>query len=191
MKSAVTPHTQNLLELFYRALSDPEPEVQTNACFASGLLVEHSDMDLSAQYLHLLAAFRPIFEVTPDAPAARFNARDNAVGAVSRMIKKNVTALPLDQVLPVLFGALPLKHDFLENRPTFGAIFLLFNTQPQVLAPYTDKLLQIFAFVLDPSGPDMVGDEIRAQLIQLIGVLNSANPAQVQAAGLGPFVPGA
>ncbi|THH27563.1 hypothetical protein EUX98_g6632 [Antrodiella citrinella] len=191
LKGAVTPHTEALLELFYRALSDPEPEVQTNACFASGLLVEHSGMDLSPQYLHLLAAYRPIFSVAEDAPSAHLNARDNAVGAVSRLIKRNVGAVPLDQVLPVLFGAMPLKNDYLENRPAFGAIFLLFNTQPQVLGPYLDRLLQIFAFVLDPSGPDMIGDEIRAQLISLIGVLNGANPAQVQAAGLGPFVPGA
>lgn len=190
MKSAVTPHTETLLELFYRALSDPEPEVLTNACFASGLLVEHSGMDLSPQYLHLLAAYRPIFNVANDAPVARLNARDNAVGAVSRLIKRNHVAVPLDQVLPVLLDAMPLKHDFLENRSAFGAIFLLFNTQPQVLAPYLDRLLQIFTFVLDPSGPDMVGDEVRAQLIQLIGVLNAADPAKVQSAGLGPFVPG-
>ena len=191
MKNAITPHTEPLLELFYRALSDTEPEVQTNATFASGLLVEHSDMDLSPQYLHLLAAYRPLFAIPADSPAAKLNARDNAVGAVSRLITKNTPAVPLDQVLPVLFDALPLKNDFLENRPTFGAIFLLFNTQSHILAPYLDKLLHIFAFVLDPSGPDMVGDEIRAQLIQLIGVLNSANPAQIQAAGLSPFVPGA
>ena len=191
MRSAVTPHTEALLELFYRALSDSEAEVQTNACFAAGLLVEHSEMDLSQQYLPLLSAFRPIFNVAPDATPAKFNARDNAVGAVSRLIKRNVAAVPLDQVLPVLLDAMPLKNDFLENRPTFGAIFLLFNTQSHILAPYLDKLLHIFAFVLDPSGPDMVGDEIRAQLIQLIGVLNSANPAQIQAAGLSPFVPGA
>ncbi|TCD64614.1 hypothetical protein EIP91_003848 [Steccherinum ochraceum] len=191
MKDAVSPHTEALLELFYRALSDPEPEVQTNACFASGLLIEHSTMDLSAQYLHLLAALRPIFEVPADAPSARFNARDNAVGAVSRLIKRNLAAVPLDQVLPVFFDALPLKHDFLENRPAFGAIFLLFNTQPQALAPYLDKLLQVFAFVLDPSGPDMVGDEVRAQLIQLIGLLNASHPAQIQATGLTAFLPGA
>ncbi|KAH8081339.1 ARM repeat-containing protein [Cristinia sonorae] len=191
MKGAITPFSETLLELFYRALSDPDPEVQTNACFAAGLLIEHSETDLSAQYLHLLSALRPIFNIPQDAPAPRLNARDNAVGAVARLIKRNVAALPLDQVLPVFFEAMPLKNDYLENRPAFGAIFLLFNTQPQVLGAYLERLLQIFAFVLDPSGPDMVGDEIRAQLISLIGVLNASNPAQIQAAGLSPFVPGA
>ncbi|KAI0782615.1 ARM repeat-containing protein [Abortiporus biennis] len=191
MKNAVTPHTEALLELFYRALSDPEAEVQTNAAFASGLLVEHSDMDLSAQYLHLLTALRPMFTVEADAPAARFNARDNAVGAVARLIVKNTAAVPLDSVLPIFFDALPLKNDYLENRPVFRAIFHLFNTNAQVLQPYMDRILSVFAFVLDPSGPEMVGDEIRAELIRLIALLNQADPAKIQAAGLSIFVPGA
>lgn len=190
MKEAITPWTEPLMELFYRALSDEESEVQCNAAFASGLLIEHSTMDLSPQYLHLLTALRPLFVVAPDSPSAKLNARDNAVGAVGRMLVKNTAAMPLDQVLPVFFDALPLGNDFLENRPVFRAIFHLFKTQPAVLAPYLDKLLHVFAFVLDPTGPDQVGDEIRAELIGLIGVLNREEPAKVQAAGLTAFVPG-
>ncbi|OBZ65245.1 putative importin subunit beta-4 [Grifola frondosa] len=131
MKSAITPSTEPLLELFYRALSDDESEVQCNAAFASGLLVEHSEVDLSPQFIHLLAALRPLFVVAHDAPTAKLNARDNAVGAVARMIVKNTAALPLDQVLPVFFEALPLKNDFLENRPVFRAVFHLFKTNPR------------------------------------------------------------
>ncbi|OCH91411.1 ARM repeat-containing protein [Obba rivulosa] len=190
MKSAITPFTEPLLQLFYSALSDDEPEVQCNAAFASGLLVEHSEVDLSSQYLNLLASFRPLFVVADDAPQAKFNARDNAVGAVARMILKNTAAVPLDQVLPVFMGALPLKHDFQENVPVFRAIFHLFRTNTAVLGPYMEKLLQVFAFVLDPSAPDMLTDEIRAELISLIGLLNRENPGMVQAAGLAPFVPG-
>lgn len=191
MKNSVTPMTEPLLELFYRALTDEEAEVQCNAAFASGLLVEHSDIDLSGQYLNLLAALRPFFQVAPDAPPARLNARDNAVGAVARMLTKNTAAMPLDQVLPVFFEALPLKNDYLENRPVFMAIFHLFRTNPAVLHPYMDRLLQVLAFVLDPTGPEQVGEDLRGELIRLVGALNAEDPGKVQAAGLGPFVPGA
>ncbi|KAI0741743.1 ARM repeat-containing protein [Daedaleopsis nitida] len=190
MKSAITPWTLQLIELFFRALSDNEPEVQCNAAFAAGLLIEYSDVDLSPQYLQILAALRPVFIVAPDAPSAKLNARDNAVGAVARMIIKNPAGLPLDQVLPVFLDALPLRNDYLENRPVFRAIFHLFKTQPAVLHPYLDKLLHVFAFVLDPTGSDQVGDEIRAELIALIGLLNREEPAKVAAAGLAAFVPG-
>ena len=191
MKNSVTPYTQTLMDLFFRGLSDPEPEVQCNAAFASGLLIEHSEVDLSAQYLQILAALRPIFDAAPDAPAAKLNARDNAIGAVARMIVKNTAAVPLDQVLPVFLNALPLRNDYLENRPVFRAIFHLFTTQPALLHPHLDKLLQVFAFVLDPTNTsDQIGDEVRGELIGLIGLLNREEPAKVQSAGLTPFVPG-
>lgn len=191
MKNAITPHTEPLLELFYNALRDPDAEVQSNAAFAAGLLVENSEQELAPQYIALLGALRPLFEVTPEDTPAKLNARDNAAGAVSRFITRNTAAVPLDQVLPVLFGSLPLKNDFLENRPIFRAIFHLAETNGQALGPYWEKLVLVFAHVLDPNGPDQVGDEIRGRLIQLIGALNAENPNLIQAAGLGPFVPGA
>ncbi|KAF8892069.1 armadillo-type protein [Infundibulicybe gibba] len=191
MKGAVTPSTEPLMELFYKALSDSDAEVLSNAAFAIGLLVENSERDLSPQYLPLLAVLQPLFVITPDAPSARLNARDNAAGAVGRLITRNISAVPLDQVLPVFVEALPLKNDFLENRPVFRAIFHVFRTSPASLIPYLDRLLQVFAHVLDPSGPDQVGDEIRGELINLIGALNAENPAKVHAAGLAAFLPGA
>jgi hypothetical protein len=191
MKNAITPSTEPLLELFYQALSDDEPEVQCNAAFASGLLVENSEMDLSPQYRHLLAALRPLFEVAPDSASAKYKAHDNAAGAVARLIVRNASAVPFDQVLPVFIGSLPLRHDFLENGPVFKAIFHLFQVNAQALHPYVDQLLAVFAHVLDPSVANQIEEDVRGQLIQLIGALNREDPSKVQASGLGPFVPAA
>jgi len=90
----------------------------------------------------------------------------------------------------VLIGALPLQNDLLENRPVFRAVLFLFQTQPDVLSPYLDALLRVFAHVLDPNKSDQVGDEVRAGLIGLLGALNAESPEKVQQAGLAPFVPG-
>jgi hypothetical protein len=111
-------------------------------------------------------------------------------GAVSRLIVRNTAAVPLDQVLPVVINALPLRHDFLENPPVFKAIFHLFGTNPQALHPYSDKLLEVFRAVLEPSVLDQINDETRAGLIELIGALNKEAPEKVQAAGLGPICSG-
>jgi len=191
MKSEITPTTEPLLELFYRALGDEEPEVQCNAAFAAGLLVEHSQKDLSPQYLQLISVLRPLFVVPPGSSLSKWKAHDNAVGAISRLIVRNSAAVPLEQVLPVVINALPLRHDFLENPPAFKAIFHLFGMNPQALHPYSDKLLEVFRAVLEPSVLDQINDETRAGLIELIGALNKEAPEKVQAAGLGPFVPGA
>ncbi|KAJ2934827.1 hypothetical protein H1R20_g2288, partial [Candolleomyces eurysporus] len=191
LKGAITPHTLPLAELFHKALKDDEAEVLSNAAFATGLLVENSDIDLSGQYMPILSALQPLFNVDDSSPSPRLNAKDNAAGAVARMIVRNVNALPLDQVLPIFINALPLKTDYLENRPVFRAIFHLFRVNGAALYPYTDRLLQVFAIALDPSAPDQVGDEIRAELIHLISAINVEEPAKIQAAGLGVFLPGA
>ena len=175
MKGAVTPSTEPLLELLYRALSDEDDEVRSNSAYATGLLVEHSETDLSPQYLLLLSALRPLFDVAPDSPAARLNGRDNAAGAVGRLILRNTAAVPLDQVLPVFIDALPLKNDYLENRPVFKAIFHLFRTTPQSLLPLVNTLLPVFGHVLDPNGPEQIDEETRVELINLVEALKLAN----------------
>ncbi|KAH8108280.1 ARM repeat-containing protein [Phellopilus nigrolimitatus] len=190
MKEAITPSTEPLLSLFYQALSDEDAEVYSNAAFAVGLLVEHSAQDLSPQYQPLLTALHPHFSVPPNSIPAKYNARDNAAGAVARMIVRNAAAIPLADVLPLIIDALPLKNDYLENRPVFRALFLLFHTQPGVLIQYIDQLLPVFAHVLDPNGPDQLGDETRTELLNLVGALNAENPAKVRAAGITAFTNG-
>lgn len=191
MKSYVTPFTDQLLQLFSRAITDPDPEVLGNSAFAVGLLIEYSEVDLSPHYTSILAALRPLFGVSPESSPAILNAKDNAAGAVGRMIVKNAAALPLDQILPVLISGLPLKNDYLENRPVFRALFHLFRNASTTLLPFIDNILPVFVHVLDPNEPDQLGDEVRAELINLIGALNAEVPQKIQAAGLSVWVPGA
>ncbi|KAF8636402.1 hypothetical protein AX17_003584 [Amanita inopinata Kibby_2008] len=189
MKGAITPHTEFLLDLFFRALSDTEAEVLSNAAFAMGLLVEYSELDLSPQYANILSALRPLFDVTSEAPGPRLNAKDNAAGAVSRLIFKNRNAIPFDQVMPVFIGALPLTNDFLENTAVFRALFHMFRTDTAPLRPYTDRILRIFLHVLDPSNAEQLTDSTREELINLIGALHGESPQAIQEIGLAVYLP--
>ena len=112
--SGVTPYTESLFQLFSQALHDGDLDVRSNAAYAAGVLVYHSDADLSAHYLGLLGALRPLFD-PPELNEDTLQARDNASGAVARLILKNAAALPLDQVAPVLLASLPIATDFVEN----------------------------------------------------------------------------
>ncbi|KAG1760869.1 hypothetical protein EDD22DRAFT_758028, partial [Suillus occidentalis] len=156
--ASITPSTEPLMDLFYHVLGGPQPEVQSNACFAIGLLVEHSEIDLSPQYMHVLGALRILFNVSHTDPSAK-PTKDNAAGAVARLIICNTAAVPLGQVLPVLIGSLPLKIHYIENHPVFRAILHLLRTNLQSLLPFMDQLLAVFAHVLDPSGLEQIGDE--------------------------------
>lgn len=188
LKSGITPHTENVLKLVLTALSDEEAEVRSNAAFASGVLVENTELDLSGQYMMILATLKPLFDVGNEAPNPVLNARDNAAGAVSRMIIKNGSAMPLDQVLSVLISILPLKNDLLENGPVFRAIFTLFRTNANLVMPELPKLLAVFKHVLDPSLPEQISQEVKVELVELIKAINQQAPEQVAQAGLNAYI---
>ena len=158
--------------------------MRSNAAFASGVLIENSTADLSSQFVALLTTLQSFFTPPDHSVPAVYNARDNAAGAVSRMILKNPSALPLDQVVPVLVSVMPLRFDPLENRALYAALFSLFRTQPDLLMPNIDHLLQAFAYVLlDPSHEDDTTDETKTELKALVEHLKQQVPDKVAAAG--------
>ncbi|WVF65489.1 hypothetical protein IAT40_000217 [Kwoniella sp. CBS 6097] len=184
LKGGVTSFTQPLFQIISRGLADSEADVRSNAAFAAGVLIENSETDLSSHFGALLGALQPFFTPAEHAAPAEFNARDNAAGAVARMVSKNSAALPLEQVISVLVSVLPLRFDPLENRAVYAALFSVFRTQPQVLMPHIDHLLQAFAYVLlDPSHEDDTTDETKAELRALVEHLKSQVPDKVAAAG--------
>ncbi|KAI8882389.1 ARM repeat-containing protein [Backusella circina FSU 941] len=170
IKTAVTPHTERLLQLFIKACGDDDQSVKSNAAYALGILVANSQMDLGAQYPIILTALYPLFQGQP-VP----NITDNATGAVARLITARPEAVPLDQVLPVFIGVLPLKADFAENQPVFNCIFQLFRANNSFIHNQTASLLPVFLHVL--SDEDQLGDSTRAELIELLRALNAQSPA--------------
>jgi importin-4 len=190
MHGAIAPFTQTVFELFGHNLTGTpdEAEVLSNATYGIGLVIEHSSVDLSHQFLPVLQAIRPMFDTKPDSPHSIMSCKDNACGALSRMMVRNLEAMPLDQVLPVFMQAIPCEADVQENKAVFSAIFHIYRNNQQVLAPYVDQLLSVFAKVLNPNGPELITAETRAEVIGLIGVLNQQDPAKIQAAGLAAFI---
>ncbi|KAF8329441.1 ARM repeat-containing protein [Cantharellus anzutake] len=190
LKGGVTPHTQALLTGIGKAFDDTESEVRSNAAFATGVLIEFTEADLSGSFLPILNSLRPIFSIPPGSPDAAFNARDNAAGAVARMIVKNHSAVPLDQatVLPVLVDSLPLRTDLIENKAVFAAVFHLFRVNPSAISNFLDKLFPVFQYVLDPSSGEQIEESSRAELLQLISALNQEMPDRVAAAGLRHYI---
>lgn len=184
LDAGVTQFTQPLLVVLSRSLQDPDAEVRSNAAFASGVLIENSEVDLTSQFTPLWKALQPFFAVGPDCSKDEGTARDNAVGCVARMIQKSSTALPLAEVLPTFFGSLPLRFDALENKAAYNAIFALFERHSDVVMPHVDHLLSVFAYNLDPSRADDLPEVTRERLQQLIGALYNQMPDKVKAAGL-------
>ncbi|KAI9354912.1 armadillo-type protein [Pilaira anomala] len=169
LKSAITPYTERLLQLFVKACSDEDELVRSNAAFALGSLAINTQVDLSQHYPTLLTALSPLFsnQTIP-------NTVDNAAGAVARLILAHPEAVPLDQVLPTFANALPLKADYEENTPVFDCLFKLFSSHNSYVFGNLPQFLHIFSQVL--SDEDQLKETTRAHLIELIRALNAQSP---------------
>ncbi|TGO18184.1 hypothetical protein BPAE_0392g00010 [Botrytis paeoniae] len=144
MGSAITPFTASLLPVLLKRLSDTDPEAKSNAAYGTGLLIFHSQD--SATYLpsynNILSKLEPLLQTN------HARSIDNACGCVSRMIMAHQDAVPLDDILPVMAGLLPLKEDYEENEPIFEMIAGLYSQSNQTILQLTPKLIPVFAAVL-------------------------------------------
>uniref|UniRef100_A0A383W429 Importin N-terminal domain-containing protein n=1 Tax=Tetradesmus obliquus TaxID=3088 RepID=A0A383W429_TETOB len=133
-----------LMTLMLRELQTEDDINRQNAAFCAGLLVEASPEKAAQQVMPLLAALHNMFR-----PEEAAGARDNAVGAVGRILSSSPPgALPLGQVLPVLLGALPLKEDLSETTPAVAALCkLLLSDQLSEIQQFVPQIVQVFGQV--------------------------------------------
>ena len=59
--------------------------------------------------------------------------RDNAAGAVAKIIMDHQNSVPLYRVLPILLKATPLKKDYEESIPVYNCIYNLVLSSNQLV----------------------------------------------------------
>lgn len=124
-------------------------------------------------YGDILRTIYPLFgESEPDDAV-----RDNAAGAIARMIMVHPESIPLNQVLPVFLKVLPLKEDHEESVAVYGCVCtLVLSSNPQVLALVPD-LVRLFAEVA--VSPDETA-EVKAQIGRAFSHLITLYGQQIQ-----------
>lgn len=187
LKGAITPFTQEILTVLSHSITDEEASVRSNSAFAAGVLVEHSQTDLSQHFPSLLTALQPYFAKSADESEDAKTARDNACGCMARMIMKNPDAVPLDQALPILFSSLPLENDPAEWTPVLLCLIQLVQANSAVGMQHLDTILQLFAHVLG-SEDEALSAPLRGQVMGFISQLNTQVPDKVRAAGLSNYL---
>lgn len=173
MGAACTPYTPRMMRVLLKRLTDEDPETKSNAAFAAGLLCLNSTdaKEVLGNYATILTSLEPLLHqqsTTPSESEARL--MDNAIGCVSRMIKKSPQHVPLEEVLPRLVDQLPLKEDYRENEPVFDMIITLYQQQNGVIQGLTDRLMPVFQKVLGPPDEQLT-DESKEKVQQLVQYL--------------------
>jgi len=174
MGNAVTPFTDTVLTMLLRRLSDPDPETKSNAAYATGLLIFHSQ-DSKTYLPHfntILGKLEPLLHTQ------HARTLDNACGCVSRMIMAHQDQVPVDDVMPVIVEQLPLKEDYEENKPIFECIAGLYQHGNETVIGLTQQLIPVFSAVLGEPA-EQLDAETRTKVIDTVKFIASKNQSLV------------
>lgn len=172
LEDGVTPFTNDLMSIFINGMSDEEDEVKSNSGFGAGVLCLNTKQDVTAYIPQLLTLLHPLFG------PSKTNMRDNACGAVCRLISAMPNAMPLEHVLPVVLGSLPLEHDFEENTPVFNALILLLNKGSPLILSALPKIMDVFAAVL--GSDDQISEHVRKDILEFLNGFKALHAADFE-----------
>ncbi|KAI3509342.1 hypothetical protein L1887_24553 [Cichorium endivia] len=164
-----------LMPLVLRELDSPSATNRRNAAFCVGELCKNGGeygLNLSCPLFiryfdDVLPCIYPLFEESEEDHAVR----DNAAGALAKMITAHRNAVPLYQVLPMLLKVLPLKEDHEESVLIYSCICnLVLSSNSQILDLVPD-LVPVFAQVaISPLETREVKLQIGGALSHLLSV---------------------
>lgn len=143
MGAPISAYVDRVMPLVLKELASSEATNRRNAAFCVGELCKNGGEPTLKYYGDVLRGLYPLFgESEPDDAV-----RDNAAGAVARMIMVHPESIPLNQVLPVFLKVLPLKEDHEESRAVYSCVCnLVISSNPQIL-PLVPELVNLFAQV--------------------------------------------
>ncbi|KAL3581808.1 hypothetical protein D5086_016140 [Populus alba] len=138
MGAPIADYVDRVMPLAIKELASSNATNRRNAAFCVGELCKKWWGSTLKYYGDTLRGLFPLFgESEPDDAV-----RDNAAGAVARMIMAHPQSVPLNQVLPVFLKVLPLKEDREESMAVYSCVYTL------VLSSNQTELVNLFAQVV-------------------------------------------
>jgi hypothetical protein len=117
------PYIPTLLPVLAAGLQDGNPGLRRNSAFCCGILCKEGTAAMQPYFLQILAGLEPLIKEDEESEV-----RDNAVGAMARMLLAAPEHVPIPAILQVIFDNSPLDGDAEENNVTVSAIFHVLNS---------------------------------------------------------------
>jgi hypothetical protein len=138
----IAQYLPTIMPACIKGISDSAGTVRRNAAFCVGVACENAGEAAAAHYPAILRGLQPLFQ-TPEGEDEAI--ADNAAAALARMIMSSPASLPLEQVLPVLLNAMPLKADLQENAACFTCVLSLLSQNSPQLQAHVPQLIAVSA----------------------------------------------
>ncbi|RXH92312.1 hypothetical protein DVH24_033208 [Malus domestica] len=173
MGAPIAGYVDRVMPLVIKELASSDATNRRNAAFCVGELCKNGGEGTLKYYGDILRGLYPLFgESEPDDAV-----RDNAAGAVARMIMVHPESIPLNQVLPVFLKVLPLKEDREESMTVYSCVStLVLSSNAQILSLVPD-LVNVFAQVV---ASPVETPEVKAQIGRAFAHLISLYGQQMQ-----------
>lgn len=167
MGAPISAYVDKIMPLVLKELASSDATNRRNAAFCAGEICKNGGAAALKYYGDILRSMHNLFSNSESDDAVR----DNAAGAIARMIMVQPQSIPLNQVLPVFIKALPLKEDHEESMTVYGCVCgLLLSSHPQIL-PLVPDVIHVFAqVVVSPDESDEVKTNIGKAISHLISV---------------------
>ncbi|KAJ1686897.1 hypothetical protein LUZ63_018287 [Rhynchospora breviuscula] len=167
MGPPISSYIDRIMPLVLKELASSDATNRRNAAFCAGELCKNGGAIALRYYGDVLRALYPLFGDSESDDAVR----DNAAGAVARMILVQPQAIPLNQVLPVFLKSLPLKEDREESMSVYSCIYNLILSANSHILPLVPDVIHIFAqVVVSPDENDDVKTLIGSAISHLVSV---------------------
>ncbi|KAL5679874.1 hypothetical protein ACJX0J_006259, partial [Zea mays] len=128
MGAPISAYVDKIMPLVLKELASSDATNRRNAAFCAGEICKNGGAAALKYYGDILRSLHNLFSNSESDDAVR----DNAAGAIARMIMVQPQSIPLNQVLPVFIKALPLKEDHEESMTVYGCVCgLLLSSHPQ------------------------------------------------------------
>ena len=176
LEGAAAIYVQQLLPLALRCSASEDATCRQNSTFGLGVFGQWGGAIAIAQMQPILSAIQARLDPTKEDEGS---VRDNAYGALSRLVLAHGAALPLPSILPALLAALPLEEDPGENAPALRALMKCTHgegTRP-LMAPHVPALLVAIARCV---GTDALEASVLDEARQFVAWLHSQGAAQLE-----------
>ncbi|XP_050375567.1 uncharacterized protein LOC126793165 [Argentina anserina] len=192
MGAPIAAYVDNVMPLVLKELTSSDSTNRRNAAFCVGELCRNGGEGTFKYYGDILRRLSPLFgESEPDNAV-----RDNAAGAVARMIMVHPELIPLNEVLPVFLKVLPLKEDHEESMAVYTCVSTLVLSSNAEILSLVPELVNVFAQVVaSPVEPTEVKAHVGRAFSHLVSIyghqmqplLNNLSPQHANA--LATFAP--
>ena len=174
-----------VLPVALRCVNDDDATTRQNATFCLGVLGLHGGAGALHAMQQILSAIQPRLD-----PSEEPSVRDNAVGALGRLVLAFGATLPLGSIVPAIISHLPLRADSGENLSAVRCLMRAAQDEAgrAHLAPHLPKLLGVMGTLLSAEGtapkkpgePPLCPAELQPEIREFLSWLLSVAPETAQ-----------